>query len=80
MKSMREQLTKGILKHADSIAPAGGGGVGFLSVIAEWTPLISVASILIGLVLGIVSFCLKRQVQKLEILKLQRELVNLKKQ
>lgn len=78
MLKLKEQLTTGGLKYAESIAPAGGGGFGLLAFLAEWSPLLSAVSILVGLLLGILTYIWKRDIYRLEKQKLKAEIEGLK--
>lgn len=42
-------------------APIGGGVIGILSFFEKITPLLTVVSLVTGIVLGIMSYCLKRR-------------------
>lgn len=92
MERMREYFNDNIIKNLDFAAPSAGGGVTFLSMVAEWSPVISVCSVIIGVALGFSSWVYKRkayalevqkhseekQIRDLEIEKLKAELIKIK--
>ncbi|TLX73692.1 hypothetical protein E9993_14640 [Labilibacter sediminis] len=65
---MRDQLFKFLLlTKIEVLAPVGGGGVGIFAWAVKLAPFISVTAAVIGVVLGIMSFRLKRKQAKLEM-------------
>lgn len=54
-------------------APLTGGGIGIIGICEKMAPVLTVISILIGIVLGIISFYLKRKLIKKEIEKLNNK-------
>ena len=54
-------------------APVTGGGIGIISLLENMVPLLTVISLITGLVLGCLSYRLKRRLYKKQLEQLEKE-------
>ncbi len=65
---MKDQFIKLLsFTKMELIAPVGGGGIGVITWAIKWAPIISIVAALTGIILGILSYRLKKKQAQLEI-------------